>query len=131
MRQKSVNQKPSSERIVKDIRRSVSCWTAFGVSTASRMLCRDITGQGNSIAFWINACAWPKNFQRKGGRVAGSFLAGRLGCQTDLSETASCAVSPLYFQSTSDQHPQVNEQTGMSLRKGVPKTSYTWFEFRE
>jgi hypothetical protein len=46
---------------------------AFGVSTASRMLCRDITGQGNSIAFWINACAWPKNFQRKGGRVAGSF----------------------------------------------------------
>ena len=61
MRQKSVNQKPSSERIVKDIRRSVSCWTAFGVSTASRMLCWDITGQGNSIAFWINACAWPKN----------------------------------------------------------------------
>jgi hypothetical protein len=47
MRQKSETQKPSSERIVKDIRRAtrkqysaeekiVSCWTAFGVSTTSR-----------------------------------------------------------------------------------------------
>ena len=49
------------------------------------------------------------------------LLAGRLGCQTDLSELASRAVFLLYFQSTSDQHPQVIEQTGMLLRKGVPE----------
>ena len=71
MRQKSVNQKPSSERIVKDIRRSVSCWTAFGGQHSVADAVWDMAGQGNSITFSINACAWPKN--SKWSPCAGSF----------------------------------------------------------
>ena len=65
MRQKSVNQKPSSERIVKDIRRSVSCWTACGVLGyhRSRQLDR-LLDQRLRLA---------EEFQRKSGRLAGSF----------------------------------------------------------
>ena len=87
MRQKSVNQKPSSERIVKDIRRSVSCWTACGVLGyhRSRQLDR-LLNQRLRLA---------EEFQRRVVALRGILLAGGLGCKTDLSEMASRVQSTI------------------------------------
>ena len=57
----------------------------------------------------INATT-SRNSQERSWWRCGILLAGRLGCQTDLSEMASRAVFLLHFQSTSDRHPQVIEQ---------------------
>jgi hypothetical protein len=88
MGQKSVNQKPSSERIVKDIRRatasnirprrrSVSCWTAFEVSTAvPRLRWRVATRSYRRIAGDHRKAARPlrRYLRRASGRLCSTEL---------------------------------------------------------